>query len=499
MSDVHSTSQHQQHDVRRRRDPRLEGIARNRRHPEHLAVLAALGQGGEGQASWMGPNGRMRRDPHLVGVMGPNGRRRIDRSGALVGAAGPQQGRTATQRDQRRDVVVADPAGVIAVVPDLASGRLSEHDRDVFGLARRLADERADDRADDRADIDGSSLAVTALLLLPSPSATLESALQDALAEAGADRVIVLPVAPGYAPEDRLAACLAADLALTPRHWLFPDATLEGGDLGRRLAVRLGERPACGLWRVEPDDASDSGWSCLCRSGSGRQDLARPLPRVVVAAAQCAEPVTATRHEAREWPLSRTSCDHPEAPLPMQDLGAVAVDPAAIALAEAPFILAGGNGVGDWDGFHHAARVLGASEGASRVAVDEGHMPRERQVGATGTFVSARVYLAVGISGAIQHLQGIQRCEKVIAINSDGGCDMVKRADLSVIGDGDAILAELASLVEPSLVEPSLVEQRDSRQQLGVGPEAPSPTDPAEGPDMSSLLSDRIKESRHVA
>lgn len=121
-------------------------------------------------------------------------------------------------------------------------------------------------------------------------------------------------------------------------------------------------------------------------------------------------------------------------------------------------------------------------------------MPRERQVGATGTFVSARVYLAVGISGAIQHLQGIQRCEKVIAINSDGGCDMVKRADLSVIGDGDAILAELASLVEPSLVE-----QRDSRQQLGVGPEASSPVAPTESPDMSSLLSDRIKESRHVA
>ncbi len=73
-------------------------------------------------------------------------------------------------------------------------------------------------------------------------------------------------------------------------------------------------------------------------------------------------------------------------------------------------------------------------------------MPRFRQVGATGTWVTARVYLAVGISGAVQHLQGIAQCDRVIAINTDPGCDMVSRASLSVIGDSDAILAELARL-----------------------------------------------------
>ena len=71
-----------------------------------------------------------------------------------------------------------------------------------------------------------------------------------------------------------------------------------------------------------------------------------------------------------------------------------------------------------------------------------------RQVGATGTWVTARVYVAVGISGAIQHLQGIGACDKVVAINMDPGCDMIKRADLSVIGDSAAILQALIEAVD---------------------------------------------------
>ncbi|MCT7656432.1 FAD-binding protein [Oceanimonas sp. NS1] len=80
------------------------------------------------------------------------------------------------------------------------------------------------------------------------------------------------------------------------------------------------------------------------------------------------------------------------------------------------------------------------------MAVDDGFMPRNRQVGATGTWVSARVYIAVGISGAVQHLQGLGKVEKVVAINQDSDCDMVKRAGLSAIGDSREILAALMEL-----------------------------------------------------
>ncbi|MDT4838713.1 Protein FixB [compost metagenome] len=223
---------------------------------------------------------------------------------------------------------------------------------------------------------------------------------------------------------------------LAPRHWLLPDSRTGGGELGRRLAAKLGERPATRVWQVANEQ-------CSGRAGAGREDLVRAVPRLILAAAECAEPVSETRHEAR--PLELTANIAHSLPR-IEDLGPVAVDPAQIPMAEAEFILSGGNGVKDWDQFHQAAAALGATEGASRVAVDDGFMPRNRQVGATGTWVTARVYLAVGISGAIQHLQGIGACDKVVAVNMDPGCDMIKRADLSVIGDSAAVLAALIQL-----------------------------------------------------
>ena len=256
---------------------------------------------------------------------------------------------------------------------------------------------------------------------------------------AGVDRLLRIggDTFDGYAPEARVLALSAVESQLAPRHWLLPDSRTGGGELGRRLAAKLGERPATRVWQV-------AGEQAIGRAGSGQQDIQRALPRLILAAAECAEPVSDTRHEARSLDLGEKIAHN----LPrIEDLGPVAVDPAQIPMAEAEFILSGGNGVKNWELFHQAAVALGATEGASRVAVDDGFMPRNRQVGATGTWVTARVYLAVGISGAIQHLQGIGACDKVVAVNMDPGCDMIKRADLSVIGDSAAILQALIERV----------------------------------------------------
>jgi electron transfer flavoprotein alpha subunit len=104
--------------------------------------------------------------------------------------------------------------------------------------------------------------------------------------------------------------------------------------------------------------------------------------------------------------------------------------------------------VTDWTAFHALAEVLGAAEGGSRVVCDAGLLPRERQVGASGTLIQARCYLAFGISGAPQHLQGIVRCEKVVAINTDLHAEMVKRGDLSAIKDAQAVMPALTRLLE---------------------------------------------------
>lgn len=394
-----------------RRDPRAEWIARNRLHPLHAAMQTQ-------QTSWMGPNGLMRKNPHAsaAGFIGPNGLKRIDRSGAQQGTSGGAR-RSAAAEVQLPLHQVAEPAFYIAVVPDMIGGRLGSHDRDLLGLAHGLA---------------GSDGAVLAIVFGEHKETNF--------AGAGVDRLLVIEgeAYQGYAPEQLVQGLRAVDNQFAPRHWLLPDSRTGGGELGRRLGAALGERPATRVWQVKDGQ-------CIGRAGAGQQDMQRALPRLILAAAECAEPVSETRHEALPVELSGSVARSISR---IEDLGSVAVDPAKIAMAEAEFIVSGGNGVKDWALFHKATTALGATQGASRVAVDDGHMPRDRQVGATGTWVTARVYMAVGISGAIQHLQGIGACDKVVAINMDPGCDMIKRADLSVIGDSAAILQALIDAVE---------------------------------------------------
>lgn len=387
-----------------RRDPRAERIARNRLHPLHAAMQPA-------QSSWMGPNGVIRKNVHAVGFMGPNGIKRIDRSGAQQAGVIKRSVSIEVQVPLHQ---VAAPAFFIAVVPDMIGGRLSSHDRDVLGLARQLAG------------ADGAVLAVV-----------FGEVKETAFDRAGVDRLLLLD-SEGYAPEQQVLSLRAVDNQFAPRHWLLPDSRSGGGELGRRFAAGVGERPATRVWQVKGDQ-------CVGRAGAGLQDVTRVVPRIILAAVECAEPVSETRHEVIPVQLSTTVVP---CLARIEDLGAVEVDPAAIPMAEAEFILSGGNGVKDWELFHRAAAALGATEGASRVAVDDGFMGRERQVGASGTWVTARVYVAVGISGAIQHLQGIGACDKVVAINLDPACDMIKRADLSVIGEGGAILQALIAAVD---------------------------------------------------
>ncbi|GAB7530875.1 electron transfer flavoprotein subunit alpha/FixB family protein [Pseudomonas sp. 3A(2025)] len=390
-----------------RRDPRAEWIARNRLHPLHAAMQPV-------QDRWMGPNGVLRKKVHGIGFIGPNGLKRIDRSGAQQGGAVKRSAAVEVQLPLHS---VAQPAFIISVVPDMVGGRLSSHDRDLLGLARQLA---------------GSDGAVLAVVFGDHKESAFDTA--------GVDRLLVLTddSFEGYSPEQRVQGLRAVDNQFDPRHWLLPDSRTGGGELGRRFAASLGERPATRVWQIKDGQ-------CSARAGAGREDLVRPLARLILAAAECAEPVSETRHQALPVELSTSVARS----LPrIEDLGAVAVDPAAIPMAESEFIFSGGNGVKDWDLFHRTAAVLGATEGASRVAVDNGFMARDRQVGATGTWVTARVYMAVGISGAIQHLQGIGACDKVVAINMDPGCDMIKRADLSVIGDSSELFAALIAAVD---------------------------------------------------
>jgi electron transfer flavoprotein alpha subunit len=123
---------------------------------------------------------------------------------------------------------------------------------------------------------------------------------------------------------------------------------------------------------------------------------------------------------------------------------------AAAPIEEARIIVAGGRGVGGTEGFalvEEIAAVLGGAVGATRAAVDSGWIPYAQQIGQTGKIVKPQLYLALGISGAIQHKVGMQTAETIIAVNRDPDAPIADFADLMVVGDlfdvGRALLGEL--------------------------------------------------------
>ena len=117
-----------------------------------------------------------------------------------------------------------------------------------------------------------------------------------------------------------------------------------------------------------------------------------------------------------------------------------------VPLSEAKIIVAGGAGIGSSAGFAKLAdfaRRIGGVVGASRNAVDAGYAPYSAQVGMTGVTVSPKLYIAVGISGAVQHLAGMSGATKVIAINNDPKAPIFQYADYGIVGDWETIIDQL--------------------------------------------------------
>ncbi len=128
----------------------------------------------------------------------------------------------------------------------------------------------------------------------------------------------------------------------------------------------------------------------------------------------------------------------------------------SVALDKANVVVAGGAGLGEEDGFEmleELAEALGETFdnvmiGCSRVAVDKGWISSDHQVGLTGTMISPDIYVAVGISGAIQHLVGMVHAKKIIAINTDKSCNMFKVADYGIVEDYEDIIPALIEKLE---------------------------------------------------
>lgn len=360
------------------------------------------------------PSGRSRRDPRArrkAATLIDDLRPRIDWSASRGHASSRVAGRErlAEGIPEAETCIIADPAFLVLAVPDHPGGSLSDHDRQLIAAARAMADEGG-----------GAVVVLTAGEI-------------GGLAAAGADRVVTLPAGSisAYDPEGRAAAVAAVMESLSPRHALFAESADGGADLARRVAAASGERLFAGLEGLADGRASR-------RMGGGARELLGALPRLISIAEHAFAVHDGPPHEARMLQPPDFAVDRRiESAVPLP------VDADQLPLSETDFILSAGNGVTDWESFGELARALGATRAGSRVVCDEGHLPRDRQVGASGSLVTARCYLAFGISGAPQHLQGITEVGHVVAVNTDLHAEMIKRADLAIIADAQEVMPAL--------------------------------------------------------
>jgi electron transfer flavoprotein alpha subunit len=273
-----------------------------------------------------------------------------------------------------------------------------------------------------------------------------------ALEAYGVERVVLIcdPLLADYTAEAYTAALADAVRKLEPSYVLFPH-TYRVRDFAPRLAARFGRTMIADVVGFRLEGGSPVWVRQLLQgklSGDYRQ----------VAGGPCFVSIQAGAFRALEEPGGSASV---EVLTPAIDASVVRSRPeqpfresaAKVDLSGAPLIVSVGRGIKEKDNIplvEKLASAMGAELAASRPICDNGWLPMDRQVGSSGQTVAPKLYLAVGISGAIQHLVGMKGAKTVIAINKDENAPIFEIADYGVVGDLFEIVPALTSAVSAS-------------------------------------------------
>jgi electron transfer flavoprotein alpha subunit len=303
------------------------------------------------------------------------------------------------------------------------------------------------------------------LAVIPVRDGHLPAGGDETVAECGGRALVVglgaEPAAEALAgPATDLAVWEAGDFA--PARWsevLGPvlaeepvvvlPASPDGRDLAPRLAFVLGRPLLAGAVRV-----TATGAEVTHHGGLVIDDVRVPGPFVatllpgVRGVAPHERPVTDGRAAVRHRIGTESVSGPARAAADAEILEILPPDVATMDLTEASRILAGGAGLDGPDRFDQLRRIgaaLGASVGGTRVVTDRHWLAHQRQIGTTGVVVHPELYLAFGISGAVQHTSGLGDPHHIISINTDPFCPMMQLADLAIVADANAVLDALAA------------------------------------------------------
>jgi electron transfer flavoprotein alpha subunit len=291
------------------------------------------------------------------------------------------------------------------------------------------------------------------IAVVPVRDGALPVGAEEAVAEAGGT-VIVLGEKAGVAAAELRTATLVhpAEVgAFAPGAWaqaLAPvlcdhdvvvlPASPDGRDLAPRIAHALGRPLLAGAVEISADRV------VLVRRGglvAEEHAVDGPIVATLVPGVRGVEPAAGeARVEPFDLALATEVVDG-------EVLEVLPPDPASVDLSEAARIVSGGAGLGGPEPFallREVALALGAAYGASRVAADVGWVPQDRFIGTTGVMVDPRLYVALGISGAVQHVTGLGDPDHIVAVNTDASAPMMAMADLAIVTDARALLEELA-------------------------------------------------------
>lgn len=302
-------------------------------------------------------------------------------------------------------------AAILAIL-EQRNGELKRVSHEVLGAARRLADAKG-------AELHGLVIGPSGMSL-------------DGLGNYGADKVLVaaddsleLYQAHRYA---YIAATTAAEYSV-----VFIAGTAMGRDLGPRIAARMGAPYVNDVKSID---------------GSGEITVTRPMfsgkaiATLKIAASQCVLSVPpntfAPVEVSKPGTVEQLAVPDAGGPARAATVDVKAPEKAVLDVAEAAIVVSGGRGVkeqGDFKIVEELAAALNGAVGASRAVVDNGWRSHSEQVGQTGKTVTPNLYIALGISGAIQHLAGMRNSKVIVAVNKDPEAPIFKVADYGIVGD----------------------------------------------------------------